>query len=323
MESQTKNKQPRAMIDRMIESAFPGVTATGVSELTEGFFNAAYLIGLSDGSAVVLKIGPSKDSLLMSHEKNIMSSEVRSMRLVAEQTDVPVARILFYDDSREICEADYFFMEKLPGRSYHSAMNELDDEARERIERQIGQYNSRINGIVGERFGYFGQPDKQGSDWFAVFRSILMDAVRDAEALRIDLRMDPLDMLELLLRDTEAFREVSEPRLVHWDLWAGNVFVEDGAVTGLIDFERCLWADPLLEVGFRSFACNPHFLDGYGLRELTASQRIRIRWYDLYLYLISALECDYRQYEDRGTYEWAIARIREGIAVLKEGDLEP
>lgn len=319
MESQTKNKQPRATIDRMIARACPGVTATGVTELTEGFFNAAYSVG----SAVVLKVGPAEGTPLMSHERNIMSSEVRSMRLVAERTDVPVARILFYDDTREICEADYFIMEKLPGRSYHSAMNELDDEARERIERQIGQYNSRINGIVGERFGYFGQPDKQGSDWFEVYRSILMDAVRDAEALKIDLRMDPLDMLELLRRDADAFREVAVPKLVHWDLWAGNVFIENGAVTGLIDFERCLWADPLLEVGFRSFASNPHFLEGYGLRELTASQRIRIRWYDLYLYLISALECDYRQYEDRGTYEWAIARIREGMAALKEGGLEP
>ncbi|GIO16312.1 aminoglycoside phosphotransferase [Cohnella xylanilytica] len=323
MESQTKNKQPRATIDRMIARACPGVTATGVSELTEGFFNAAYSVGLSDGSAVVLKVGPAEGTPLMSHERNIMSSEVRSMRLVAERTDVPVARILFYDDSREIGEADYFIMEKLPGRSYHSAMNELDDEARERIERQIGQYNSRMNGIVGERFGYFGQTDKQGSDWFEVYRSILMDAVRDAEALKIDLRMDPLDMLELLRRDADAFREVAVPKLVHWDLWAGNVFIENGAVTGLIDFERCLWADPLLEVGFRSFASNPHFLEGYGLRELTASQRIRIRWYDLYLYLISALECDYRQYEDRGTYEWAIARIREGMAALKEGGLEP
>jgi aminoglycoside phosphotransferase (APT) family kinase protein len=311
MESLTKNKKSQAMISSMVEKAFAGLTAINITELKEGFFNMAYLIKLSNDNEVVLKISPPKNAIIISHEKNIMFSEVQSMRLVAEKTDVPVASILFYDQSHEICEVDYFFMEKLPGNSYHSQFEVLSENEKANIDYQVGRYNQQINSITGERFGYFGQPDKQCTVWYDVFKSIVQDAIQDAQALSIDLQMDTRNLMELLHKDKEYFREVSEPRLVHWDLWAGNVFIENGRVTGVIDFERCLWADELMEVGFRTFANNNNFLQGYGLLELNSSQSIRSRWYDLYLFLISALECDYRRYDDRNVYNWAIKMIKE------------
>jgi hypothetical protein len=246
-----------------------------------------------------------------------MFSEVQSMRLVSEKTEVPVASVLFYDNTYDVCEENYFFMDKFPGNSYHSQLGQLSDVVKENIDYQIGQYNSKINGILGERFGYFGQLDKQGTVWFNVFKSIIQDAIQDANALNIDLNMDTRFLLELLDRDKEYFDEVTKPRLVHWDLWAGNVFLECGVVSGLIDFERCLWADELMEVGFRTYANNNNFLSGYGIREQTTSQIIRCKWYDMYLFLISALECDYRRYNDRGVYNWAITMIKQGIESIR------
>ena len=66
----------------------------------------------------------------------------------------------------------------------------------------------------------------------------------------------------------DVLDEVSEPALVHWDLWAGNVFVKDGKITGITDFERALWGDPLMEHYFRMITepKRPEaFLRGYGL----------------------------------------------------------
>lgn len=318
MESQTKNKQSHEMLANMINRAFPGVEPVSIKELTEGFFNVAYMVELSDGSETVLKIAPPIQSVIMTHEHNIMSSEVQSMRLVAEQTDVPVAAILYYDNSRELCDVEYFFMEKLTGNSFHSLMGELSDDVRLGVDVQVGELNRRINAIVGERFGYFGQPDKQGDVWFDVFKSIVQDAINDAAALSIDLTIDIPQLLDLLDRDRLHFEEITKPRLVHWDLWAGNVFIDDGKVTGVIDFERCLWADELLEVGFRGFANNHSFVEGYGITEWTESQQVRVQWYDMYLFLISALECDYRHYDDRDAYNWATQMLREGIQRLSQ-----
>jgi aminoglycoside phosphotransferase (APT) family kinase protein len=317
MDTYTKNKKSQTMINDMVKKAFIDLCAVSINELTEGFFNVAYLIELSNGKEVVLKIAPPKHTIIMTHEKNMMFSEVQSMRLVSEKTEVPVTSVLFYDNTYDVCEENYFFMDKLPGNSYHSQLGQLSDVVKENIDYQIGQYNSKINGILGERFGYFGQLDKQGTVWFNVFKSIIQDAIQDANALNIDLNMDTRFLLELLDRDKEYFDEVTKPRLVHWDLWAGNVFLECGVVSGLIDFERCLWADELMEVGFRTYANNNNFLSGYGIREQTTSQIIRCKWYDMYLFLISALECDYRRYNDRGVYNWAITMIKQGIESIR------
>lgn len=65
-------------------------------------------------------------------------------------------------------------------------------------------------------------------------------------------------------QDKLVFEEVTKPYLVHRNCWDGNIFVEGGKVTGIIDWERCLWADPLLEVNFRIHGDNRWFRKGYG-----------------------------------------------------------
>lgn len=74
-------------------------------------------------------------------------------------------------------------------------------------------------------------------------------------------------LLSRLEEEKEFFEEVTVPCLVHWDLWEGNVFVSGGKITGIIDWERALWADPLLELGFRTYDDPADFLEGYGKRE--------------------------------------------------------
>ena len=95
----------------------------------------------------------------------------------------------------------------------------------------MGVYNKQLNSIYGERFGYFGQPNNKGEDWFEVFKSIVGDAISDAQQLSVDLKISGEYILELLERDKSYFEEVKVPRFVHWDLWAGNIFVSDGKIT--------------------------------------------------------------------------------------------
>lgn len=319
MESSTKNRQPIEKIREMTAYAFSSAQIASLTELGEGYFNVAYSVTLSNGQETILKIAPRPDSLLMTHEKNIMRSEVQSMRLVADKTQVPVAKVLFYDDSHSVCDADYFFMSKLEGKSLSSIAQEISETEKHSIYYALGKYNAKINGITGLKFGYFGQPAKQGVKWRSVFFSIVHDALNDARALNIDIGAAYSEVENLLADYGYCFEEVDTPRLVHWDLWEGNVFTKDGEITGLIDFERCLWADPLMEVGFRSYNQNTDFLSGYGIQEFTQAQRIRIVWYDLYAYLIPSMEYDYRHYENRDISDWAKTKLRETMDLLRNG----
>lgn len=317
MESSTKNRQSREQLEQMVEKGFPGVGVRDIQELTEGYFNVAYLMTLGDGREVILKVAPLPDALIMSYEKNIMYSEVMAMRLVQEHTSVPVAEVLYYDPSRTLCPSEYFFMSKLSGRSLFAMKEdgvEVDESA---IQYRVGQLNREINTIVGQQFGYCGQPDLQSRSWYEAFRWMLETAVADARAKDIDMTIDPDEMLRLLERDRDILGEVTQPTFVHWDLWDGNIFVENGQVVGLIDLERCIWADPLLEVGFRSNNQHPDFLRGYGKTTFTPSEQRRILWYDAYGFSVGCLEYEYRQYDSTFFYDLSTEGLRKAMDSLR------
>lgn len=312
----TKGAVTEETINRMVQKAF-GESPLEVRELKEGYFNIAYGIRLQDRK-VVLKIAPSPEIEVMTCEKNIMFSEVDSMRMAAECTKVPVPGILFYDDSRRVTDREYFFMEMLEGQSLSSLLDTLPEDQKQQIYYEIGRYTAQLNQIRGECFGYYGQPNRQGNSWYEVFQSMVRDACGDAGRKEIALPIREDEILKLLEKDRDLFDMVREPRFVHWDIWAGNVFITDGRIEGIIDFERCLWADPLMEEGFRSHESNKAFYDGYGIGELSWEEKRRAKWYDAYLALLWCLETDYRGYDNRDFYHMGCRALQGCVEELTE-----
>lgn len=313
--SLTKGTVTEETINRMVQKAFKE-NALGMQELKEGYFNIAYKVRLKDRN-VVLKIAPSREIQVLTSEKNIMFSEVDSMRMVAERTEVPVPRILFYDNSGSVIDREYFFMEMLRGQSLSTLQDALPEEEKQEIYYRLGQYTRQLNCIEGERFGYYAQPDRQGENWYEVFCDMVRDIYADAGRKDIAMPVEEDETLELLERDRAIFEAVKTPRFVHWDIWAGNVFIADNRIEGIIDFERCLWADVLMEVGFRNYEYNKAFYEGYGIEELTREEKRRARWYDIYVALIWCLETDYRGYDNRDFYHMGCRAVQSGIEDLR------
>lgn len=307
----TKNIQSESTLMKLICHAFPERKLERLHELTEGYFNIAYEVSFEDGTKSILKIAPDPKVTVMTYEKNIMEVEVRSMQLVAQKTKVLLPEVEFYDSSCTLCGASYFFMKKIPGKSLSSQKSVLSKEQVSHINFRVGSLNKEINQITNDYFGYPGQSLLQGKKWFDVFCAMIKAVILDAEKENIDLTISSSELLKLLEKDKECFQSITVPRLVHWDLWDGNVFVKDGNITGLIDWERCLWGDPLLEVGFRSYSQSTDFLRGYQIEEFTEEQKRRILWYDLYLLMLVAQEPVYRGYETTDSYQWATKLLRE------------
>ncbi len=300
--SVTKSVVSEDIINKMAQKAF-GENAKSIVELKEGFFNVAYKVSINDQS-IILKIAPPKYTDIMTHEKNIMFSEVDAMNMVSKVTSVPVPKILCYDDSCTIIDRQYFFMEMLEGKSFSSSKVEMTEEQQNSINFDIGKYTKMLNQIEGDQFGYYCQDEKQGNNWYEVFKSMILDTYFDAERKNIIIPIEKESIVIMLEKDKSYFEAVKTPKFVHWDIWPGNVFIDNGNITGIIDFERCMWADVLMEIGFRTCWYEKAFFDGYGIEKLTEAEERRAKWYDVYLFLISILECDYRQYDNRGAYEW-------------------
>lgn len=317
MESLTKNKQNKETILKMVAKYFTPLRMESFHELTEGYFNMAYEIHLSNEEQVILKIAPSKEMCVMTYEKNIMFSEVEAMKLAIRHGGIPVPKMIGYDDSCTICDSPYFFMEKLEGKSLNAVKDSLSREQINRIHVETGEINKRINDILGPVFGYPGQPEFQGKEWYPIFHKMMEAGVNDAQSGNVDLKIPISQMWRCLDRDKAVFDEVTEPKLVHWDCWDGNIFVEAEKVTGIIDWERSLWGDPLMEVGFRTFSDNTYFQKGYGIKSLTEKQKRRALWYDIYLMLLVALEFEYRKYETMDSYHYSTQLLMEQFEKVK------
>lgn len=273
------------------------------AEMTDGWANSAYKLELDDGRKAVLKARPSSELRFMRCEIDLMKTEVEAMSRFETAEEVPVPRIYAYDTSRDRLPVDYFVMEFIEGKPLNRIREELDEETRASIHRQLGQINRKINEVRGSGFGFYsGKPERS---WREAFSGMIAGVLEDGRDAGVELPMAYPELEKRIGDGLEALEEVTEPRLLHWDLWDGNVFVKDGRVSGIVDFERAIWGDPLMEFYFSHFHNSEAFRQGYGMAFAAPAQIARRKLYDLYLDLILYVECAYRQYEDRNHIRWA------------------
>lgn len=308
-------------IIEMLKAAFgesysmEGKDKVGIKELKEGYFNVAYEITLPH-KAVILKIAPQNNIPVLSYEKNIMEAEVSALRLM-EGRGVPVPKVYYYDNSRQLCDADYFFMEKVEGVNLiHRNPQVTSDAQYNKILIELGEYNKKMNELVGDRFGYLGQKENLKSNWKETFLNMIETLLEDGDRIQFELPFTNDLIYKTVEKHAGVLEEVKEARFVHWDLWEGNVFIKENKISGIIDFERALWGDPLMEYFFRNHSKNKFFNEGYGV-DLRREHKERAYLYDIYLYLIMSIETKYRQYEDQGQYHFAKEQLIKAMDKIK------
>lgn len=323
MESQTKNKKTHEQIAQMVKRAFNGLALDsapgGITELKEGWFNVAYAVRLANGREVILKIAPPPQAEVMTYEKNMMATEVAMMRLVAQNPAVPVPQIYYFDTQQDLCDAPYFFMEKLEGENLEHAINFLSPEVKTQINYQIGGIIREINRFTGSFFGYEGHSGLQGAKWRETFIKIVNSVLEDGVRKSADYGFEVDQIQAAVLKHASTLEAVTTPHLVHWDAWNPNFFVKQGQVTGILDFERALWADPLMEAQFRALEFHgvSDSMRGYGKTSFTFEEEQRCHLYTLHLGLVMKTECYYRHYDTD-----AVSQIADKLLVSALGWLE-
>ena len=300
----TKNRQSDETISLMAKKAFPDKNVAAVKELTEGMCNVTYDITFEDESSCILKIAAKDRSGNTSNEINLMKAEITAMKLVSGSCPFKVADILFYDDSNTVCDGNYFFMEKLPGDNFFKVRGDMSEDQIAVIDTEIGKISRELTKVRNPEFGFLGD-DKRFVSLYDFVKYMLLNLISDAKKRDIDIVYDEQTFMSLLEKDKAAFASVLDASLVHWDMWEGNVFVKEGHVSGIIDWERALWGEPFMDDRFRMHNRGEYFLEGFGQTSFSEDELTRMRWYDITLYLTMMIEVYYREFEDEGQYHWA------------------
>ena len=308
----TKNRQSEETVINMAKRAFPRRKITYIKELTEGMCNVTYSIVFDDNSESILKIAAKDKKGNLSNEKNLMQAEVTAMKLVAENCQFKVAQVQYYDTSNTVCDGHYFFMEKLDGENLFLIKSELPEQVIAQIDKETGEISRELTAVRNPQFGFLGE-DVRYDSLFELVRQMIVNLISDAEKRDIDIIYDGRTFLTQLENDRYAFEEVKTASLVHWDMWEGNIFVKNGHISGVIDWERALWGEAFMDDRFRTHNRGKRFLEGFGQTAFSENEQKRMRWYDIILYLTMMIEVFYREYEDKGQYFWAREMLEKSL----------
>lgn len=316
MDSASKRKLSENELHKVTALAFPGSTLINAVEITDGWANSVYVLTVQsmedETTQSVLKVAANNPDSLMRYERDLMTAEVEAFRLSKEAGLSFIPKVLYHDPSLEVIDTEYFVMSLLPGQAYSKVKPVLSALQRSKIEYQFGMYNRALNEITGTHFGYLAQKNRQCITWREAFLKMLDDQFADAADRKVNMPASIEEMREAMHRISDCLDEVTVPSLVLWDLWDGNIMVENGEITGLIDFERAFWGDPLMENYFNHFQDSKAFRDGYGIGELTELQKSRLALYNLYVDIIMWVECDFRKYSDPEHVKWAWNNLLKG-----------
>ncbi|MGZ4692187.1 MAG: phosphotransferase family protein [Acidimicrobiales bacterium] len=317
MESISKTPVSATTAQAIVADAFgDDVGVSECVELTEGWFNAAYALTLDDGRRTVLKVAPPPDVEVLTYEHDIMRAEVDALRLIRSRTDAPVPEVLWFDESGRHVPSSLFLMEHVPGASLGAIGAELTATERARVDALLGRHLRSVNEITGTAFGLLAPGSERHPTWASAFgalvESVLVDGERGAVALPV-----PYDEVRVVMASaTSVLDQVTEPRLVYWDLWDGNVMVDATTheLTGMLDLERAMWGDPLMECQFGPYVDSPTLLEAYGPVDTTsAGARKRRALYTMHLHLVMCIEGTYRQYPEDPIGDWARTRLPDDV----------
>lgn len=330
MESKTKTHLTENQVRQIISYHFPDETISEISELAEGMQNAAWLIKgtgvLQD--KIVLKIGAAPGADLLTYEKENLVAESHAYEQLKDK-DIPMPKVLVYDDSGKIIANKYLIMTYVEGKTWKNCLNDISPEQKKMLMYELGKYAATIHSVVGYRFGYIKGNDRfLFNTWSETFSAMVHAIMDDGRKREFPLPNERIE--DVLQKYSDLLNEVKIPHLVDFDLWAGNVFInypDNIHISGVIDLGNCFYGDPFAEfVGavhlYDDVDKEEEFKQGYsevsGVElSVTEKDKVRMRLYRLYLDLIVYVE-SYRYDEGYGrrVREIMIKNIEKSLDIL-------
>lgn len=289
-----------------------------ITRLKGGYKNFVYLIE-TQTNKYVLKIQPENELSLLTIERNTLVWE-KEILIKFESIDIPSPKLLYFDNTRSICESPYILMSYLSGDVYSKVKNKLSITERVNIEYNLGKICKKICSLKSDIFYISGisQSYKYNSNFEAILNlyNMLMLDVKIAN-IKID-NFDDTEFKLLIIYFKNDLNNIDSICYTPTDLWDGNILVKDGQISGIIDFGEVYLIDKLMTFYFHDIhdVQSEAFMQGFGIESFNESESIRIIIYKIIMLLKMIIEKNYRNYIELSSYTWINKKIKNEINKL-------
>ncbi len=203
-------------------------------ELEKGL-NTIYLLS-AEGEEYILKVHTNPKNKIP-----WFRAEPRIYKRISEETNIPSPEIIYKDLTGESYRDMFYIMEKLDGQNPQHIREELGQEELEEMICQYGKILAKIHevqitdqyGIIGYEGGVFGPPDSAEQWNWALEGS--MSAWKE---ITEDEWEDPPEIEFNSEKVKEKIPETPESVLLHSDNRFDNLLVENGKITGFLDWSH-------------------------------------------------------------------------------------
>lgn len=223
---------------RRIAKRWAGTAAepASVTPCSGGADNTVVRVELADGARCVLKITPFRSTRKHEHE----AEQLAHLRTLG----VPTPEV-YATNVGSLAEPDSYvlmaWVDAVP-------LSRLEACAAERLHEPLAEMVAAVHACKGECWGRWGE-DAPHADWPAFFGACFGPIVEEVSGALPAKTCRAVEKIAGRLR--ELLHPGDGPRLLHWDLWGGNVLCRQGAdgweLAALID-PACVWGCPEAEL---------------------------------------------------------------------------
>jgi aminoglycoside phosphotransferase (APT) family kinase protein len=255
------------LVRALLGEQFPELDASSARLLAEGWDNAVWVV--EERWAFRF---PRREIAVP-----LVGRELAVLPRLAPLLPVPIPAPELVGEASELFPRPFFGALLLPGGELADA--ELSDDARDELGVRLGEFLRALHApVVREQ----AEPDRHlpldpnGRADMAV----RVPRTRERLAALADLTREESRAAERLLHEAERLPPSSAPALVHGDLHVRHVLVEDGRVSGVIDWGDVCVGDPSIDLQL-AWSLLPAerravFLDAYGPVDEETQLRARV-----------------------------------------------
>jgi fructosamine-3-kinase len=213
---------------------------------------------LEGGHTLVAKLGARR-------RKQAMRREYLGLQFLHEKTRLPGPAPLGLIYDKPVWRGMLLVMQRVPGVNLADAR--LSPRGVVALQHALAGHVAMLHQRTQDRFGSVAEPEERHERWLDTFGPSLND---EYVATREHYKAPTRDVIDHVIRHLPGYlTNGGPPTLVHGDLWATNIMVDDAHpdrphITGFID-PAAAWADPEYELAYlRCFqTATPDFFAAY------------------------------------------------------------